>query len=134
MRVAERVLAELRWREEGLLQKNVEPERLTALIHSLARDCRSQAPDSTLALVSTMSGLSRRKMYQVVLAIVEDLPTRLPSLHTIERLPKGGCYNGGWPDWHRERVLTKEFHEDVLLGRSLTSSCMAARLHRGNRV
>ena len=40
----ERVLAEFRWREEGLFQKHVDPERLAALINSLARDCRTIAP------------------------------------------------------------------------------------------
>jgi hypothetical protein len=107
----------------------VEPERVVALIHSLARDCRSLAPGSTFRLVARMSGRSRRSLYEILLTIVERLPTRLPTLHSGERLPERGFYRGGWPRWHRERVLTKEFHEDVMLGRAIRDAARTQQRH-----
>src|SRR5260370_3800014 len=89
MRKARRVLEELRWREEGLHADKVDAQRLEALVCALARDCRSAVAASTSTLVEKVSPKSRRQMYEVLLTIVENCPSRWPNLHSLERPIKG---------------------------------------------
>jgi hypothetical protein len=119
MRVARRVLEELKWREEGLESKTMTADRLEALVCSLARDCRSKVPENTSVLIEKMSPKSRRQIYEVLLTVVEHLPCRRPTLHNSDRPVKGAYYGGGWMDWQNALVRSTDFHNDVIMGRKL---------------
>jgi len=119
IRVARRVLEELKWREEGLESKTVTTDRLEALVSALARDCRSKVPENTSVLIEKMSPGSRRQIYEVLLTVVEHLPFRRPTLHNSDRPVKGAYYGGGWMDWQTALVRSKDFHDDVIMGRKL---------------
>jgi hypothetical protein len=119
IRVARRVLEELKWREEGLESNTVPVDRLESLVCALARDCRSKVSEDTSVLIEKMSPKARRQIYEVLLTVVEHLPRRRPTLHSLDRPVKGVHYGGGWMDWQTALFGSKEFHDDVMLGRKL---------------
>jgi hypothetical protein len=119
MRVARRVLEELKWREQGLERKTLIADRLEALVCELARDYRSKVPENTSVLIGKMSPRARRQIFEVLLTVVEHLPRRRPTLHSLDRPAKGAYYGGGWMDWQTALVASKEFHDNVMLGREL---------------
>jgi hypothetical protein len=106
---ARRVLEELRWREEGLLRNVVDGYEVESLLCILTSVCRSELAFNTHSLIEQMSGKSRRKMYEILLAIVENIPSDLPKLHFIQYLKKGayGKGNEGWSEWIRENKRSR---------------------------
>jgi hypothetical protein len=118
--VARRVLEELRWREEGLQTDTTDGWRLEALVCTLAQVCRSEVADNTEKLIETMSAESRRKIYEVLLLLVENIPTRVPILHISEYSKKRSCATEGWSIWHSERRSSPSyFAEEVAPIRAL---------------
>lgn len=106
--VAKRVLEELRWREEGLSASTTDSWDVEALICILASVCRSEMAFNTHSLIEQMSSKSRRKIYEVLLAVVENIPSDWPKLHFIQ-YPKKRAYgngNEGWWEWIRETKLS----------------------------
>jgi hypothetical protein len=118
-RVAIKVLDELKWREEGLETKAVDADRLEALVCALARDCRSKVSENISVLIGNISPKSRRQIYEVLLTVVENFPSRRPNLHSSAHPMKGAYYGGGWIDWHNAHWSSQEFRDDVMLGRKL---------------
>jgi hypothetical protein len=108
IREAKRVLEELRWREAGLIADTVDVERLDSLVRTLARCCRSECAPNAHTLIERLSPKIRRQVYEVLLPIVENLPTRRPRLHT-----------GSWVAWASEYWNSPAFGDDVLLTRAL---------------
>src|SRR5260370_27390180 len=117
MRKARRVLEELQWREEGLLTDKVDAQRLEALLCGLARDCRSTVAANTSALVEKVSPKSRRQIYEVLLTIVENFPSRRPNLHSLERPIKVAYRYGGWSEWSEEDCRSHAFSDEAKLNR-----------------
>jgi hypothetical protein len=127
MRTAKRVLEELQWREEGLLTDKVDAQRLEVLVCALARDCRSTVAANTSALVEKVSPKSRRQMYEVLLTIVENVPSRRPNLHSLERPIKGAYRYGGWSEWSEEYCRSQAFSDEAKLNRELEWAYYASR-------
>jgi len=115
IRVAKRVLEELRWREEGLLVDAIDSERLDSLVSTLARCCRSECAPNAHNVIEGMSPKVRRQVYEVLLPIVESRPTRLPQLHT-----------GSWNAWASNYWLSPAFRDDVELTHALERTNIAA--------
>lgn len=114
IRTAKRVLEELRWREEGLLSSATDSEYLEGLICILTSVCRSEMAFLTHSLVEQMEAKSRCKIYEVLLAIVENIPSREPKLHFNQYLKKGAYGNGdeGWWAWISECRVSSERLEE----------------------
>jgi len=104
---AKRVLEEFRWREEGLLTDSTDYARLEDLVRILADSCRPELDVSTYRLMERMSPQSRRLMYEVLLAVVENIPKLDPILHD------------GWGRWFQDRTFSPEGEEQRRAGRSL---------------
>ena len=117
--IAKRVLEELRWREEGLLTNSTDSWHLEELVCTLAGACRSELAFNTGILIEQMSPKSRRKIYEVLLTIVENIPSSLPKLHTLQYPKKGSHDNDGWSSWFLERHRSREYLEEVMAGRAL---------------
>ena len=117
IRVAERVMEELRWREAGLVCNAVDAERLESVVCAIARDCRSTVAPNMTGLISKMSAKSRRQMYEVLLVVLEGLPVRKPALHSLQHPRRGACEQGGWLDWRNSHYRSLNFSEDAKLTR-----------------
>jgi hypothetical protein len=129
MAVARRVLEELRWRETRLLENRADTEDLETLISTLARSCRSELATNTRELIEQMSGHSRRLMFEILLCVIENIPSRWPKLHYTGQPKKGWGGEDGWSMWFRERTFSQEFAEDVKLSRELEMESIEKRNH-----
>lgn len=117
--IAKRVLQEFRWREAGLQTDSTDDWHLEALVNILAQVSRSKFPFNTNRLIQRMSPQSRRQMYEVLLAVVENIPTRDPII------------NDGWGRWFHDRAFSPEGDEARRVGHALQKAysdfCKRAR-------
>jgi hypothetical protein len=109
------VLEELRWREVGLVASATDAEYLESLVCILASACSSELAFNTGILIEQMPPKSRRKIYEVLLSIVENIPSDWPKLHFIQYPQKGnhGKGNEGWWGWIRECKPSREHLKEV---------------------
>jgi hypothetical protein len=105
--IAKRSLEEFRWRENGLQTDSTDEYHVEALVNILALVSRSKFPFNVNRLIHRMTPQSRRLIYEVLLALVENIPTRDPLLHD------------GWGRWFHERCFSKEGDEQRKLGHEL---------------
>ena len=99
-RIARKALEELKWREEGLNADDISDWKLRSMVCALARDCGSTVEEASLQEFESIEPATRRKIYQVLLEIIETLPHKWPSLHTGIRPDKNfRGFRGGWSDW-----------------------------------
>jgi hypothetical protein len=105
--IAKRVLKEFRWREDGLRTNSTDDWHVEALVNILAQVSLSNFPCNINRLIQRMSPQSRRLIYEVLLAVVENIPTRDPII------------NDGWGRWFHDRTFSQEHWEQVKAGRAL---------------
>lgn len=91
--IATRVLKEFRWREDGLRTDSTDEWHVEALINILAQVSRSKYPHETNRLIPRISPKSRRLIYEVLLAVVENIPALDPLI------------NDGWGRWFYDRAV-----------------------------
>jgi len=103
LRVALRVLEEFRWREEGRRAREVEVARVRSLLFALAAAYRIPVDDALSMALESYSAAARKGVHDLLLLMLERLPTAKPVLHMDRRPQKGHHYNnGGWTDWGTE--------------------------------
>jgi hypothetical protein len=102
LRIALRVLEELRWRETGRIAPIVESSRIHSLGLTVAAACRSEVDESTLIELDRLSVRGRKSVHDMLLSIVSRLPLRRPALHLTGRAPRMLSFDGGWGDWASE--------------------------------
>lgn len=105
--MAKRSLEEFRWREKGLQTDSTDEYHVEALVNILAQVSRSSFPLDTNRLIYKMTPQSRRLIYEILLAVVENIPARDPILHD------------GWGRWFHERCFSKEGDAQRKLGHEL---------------
>jgi hypothetical protein len=73
----------------------------------VASVCCSETAFGTHILLEQMSPESRRNMCEILLSIVENIPSDLPKIQFSQPPAKGNCSNGneGWWGWIRDRRL-----------------------------
>ena len=101
LQTVNRVLEEYAWREENLNADAVEPVAIEGLLNAVAWECRSEIcfrPDWWL---ERLTPDARKCFFSILLEIVENVPARLPRLHTLER-PRRGLFWSGWDEWYSE--------------------------------
>ncbi len=108
--MAKRVLKEFRWREDGLRTDSTDDWHVEALINILAQVSRSKFPCNTNRLIPQMSSQSRRLIYEVLLAVVENIPTRDPII------------NDGWGRWRSDYYLAPPSKEKLELEKAYFDS------------
>lgn len=109
----QRVINELKWREDCLRKKTLDAKSLESLICAVARDCRSEMCTYAANILRDIPARSRRLIFEVLLSIVENLPSRLPSLHELNYPTAGSYYQHGWLDWQKEFANSTVFSEAV---------------------
>lgn len=97
-RVADRVLAEYEWRETHLQEEDLDLLPVLALLYAVAGECRSEVSDSIESELGMQSPETRHCIYSILLDIVENIPSRLPRLHTFDA-PKRGQFPNAWLTW-----------------------------------
>jgi hypothetical protein len=102
--VAERVLQEYAWREGELETSDVHPLSIEALVYCIAGECRSEIGFAIHSYLADLSPDARKTIFVILLAIAENIPAKLPRLHTLKP-PKRGTYPDAWLNWTIERVL-----------------------------
>lgn len=105
--MAKRFLQEFRWREDGLQTDSTDDYHVEALVNILAQVSRSKFPYGINRHICKMTPQSRRFIYEVLLAVVENIPTRDPFL------------NDGLGRWFHERCSSKEGNESHKRSREL---------------
>lgn len=108
--IAKRVLKEFRWREDGLRTNSTNDWHVEALVNILAQVSRSNFPYSTNRLIQRMSVQSRRLIYEVLLAVVENIPGDVPII------------NDGWGRWHHDRAVAPPSKDKVELEKAYLDS------------
>lgn len=103
IRVADRILQEYAWRESRLNESDVDPLDVEALVYAVAAECRSEVRFALHSWFASQTPESRKCIFMVLLAIVENIPARIPRLSTL-RPPKKGTFNDAWMEW------TLDFH------------------------
>ena len=88
---AERVLQEYAWRERNLNASDVDPLAIETLIYGVAAKCRSEIGFPIHSLLNSQSAESRRCMYQLFLAILENTPCSAPRRRIPFRGPVVRC-------------------------------------------
>lgn len=110
IRVAQRALEELKWREEGLDANSSSAWKLRSLVCTLARDCGSTVEEESMREFEIIEPSARKIIYRALLEIIETLPHKWPSLHTGIRPDKNfRGSRGGWGDWQNEYWSRKDF-------------------------
>ncbi len=98
---AERVLQEYAWRERNLDAPDVDPLSIETLIYAVAAECRSEIGFPIHSLLNNLTAESRRCMYQLFLAILENTPCSAPRLR-MWTPPRKGQYYDGRSEWAAE--------------------------------
>jgi hypothetical protein len=96
--IAERVLAEYAWRETHLQDDNLDPLPVLALLYAVAGECRSKVNESVESELSLQPPEVLHCIYSLLLQIVENVPARLPRLHTFDA-PQRGTQPDAWLTW-----------------------------------
>jgi hypothetical protein len=98
LRVCKRVLQEYEWRERVLNTDDVDPLDLESLVYAVAAECRSEVGFPLHSWFAAQTPQARKCFFSVFLAIVENIPSRLPRLNTL-RPAKKGLFHDAWMDW-----------------------------------
>lgn len=101
--MAKRVLKEFRWRENGLRTDSTDEWHVEALVNILAQVSRSNFPCNTNHLIQRVPPQSRRLIYEILLAIVENIPALYPPI------------NEGWARWRSDYYLAPSSKEKLEL-------------------
>jgi hypothetical protein len=105
--IAKRVLKEFRWREDGLRTDSTDDWHVDALVNILAEVSRSKFLHSTNRLIPQMSPQSRHLIYEVLLDVVENIPTLDPII------------NDGWGRWYHDRAFDPHCYKQAMEMREL---------------
>jgi len=123
LRAAVRVLEELRWRETGRAKDCVDSYRIRSLIYALADKSRTSVDEASVAKIQDLPIRSRRVLHDIVLSMVENLPTRRPVLRRERGPLRPSLHDGGWIEWGREYwLLTSSERQE------LDRACLDAKL------
>lgn len=102
LRVAKRALKEYAFRERIRRTGVIGPLELESLLYAVAEACRSEVGFAVHSILAKETPESRHTFAVLLLAIIENIPSRLPRLHTL-RPPKKGLYFDAWMDWLLEQ-------------------------------
>lgn len=100
IRTATRVLEELKWREDGLIESENSSEHLRCILFALASYSNSVVGDFAVYALEEMTPESRGIIYRLLLTLVENLPTRLPVLSSWNLPEKRTGRHDGWMEWN----------------------------------
>lgn len=114
LRKAVRVLEEYRWREVGRTAEVVASKRIRSLIYALVAAARTSADEVDVARIVDLPAPSRKVLHDIILSMVENLPTKCPVLHMNLIPRKGAYYSGGWLDWMNEYWLLASQQREAL--------------------
>jgi hypothetical protein len=98
IRRVRRVLAEYAWREAHRSAPDVHPLAVESMVYAIARECRSEVGFPICSDLADLSPRARKTIFEILLAIVENIPSKSPRLHTLTP-PERGHYHFPWLDW-----------------------------------
>jgi hypothetical protein len=133
IRTSKRVLDELKWRESGLTESENSSDHIRCIIYALARYSNSIVGPFAHYDLESLSPESRGLMYRILLELVENLPTRLPVLHTHNLPEKRRIGDDGWWGWYHEYNRSGQAKLDHNLSRKIQDSYHILRANHSKK-